>query len=210
MTRYTILMMLGLAGCAGDALLCGASTTELDGTCVGEPPPDDPATVEAALDALPDCEPALGDGRLDLGRGCADEVCVRTSVSEISRAMDEVPECEPDSGTSLLRCRWSNGVAGLFPDIYGNGQVYPGAEAYWLEIGPAFDGTTEQGIGVGQGFRCFTEALGRPDRATLGGGPAELTLHEMSWHRAKLTAGDDSPEEPDLDGIISELTISGL
>ena len=152
------LVWLAVIACDPGSVECGEYTEEVDGACEQVSPPA-PTLADAYIE-LGDC-PGLapGDGRIDLELGCADEVCSGRDFHETEAAMGGDAVCTGNS--SVLRCTFANGAMVTVEDEDLDGEPDPGPIG-WVRLGPAFDGTTTSGLGVGVEMRCFVDQLGTP------------------------------------------------
>lgn len=212
------LLSLALAACAEpevqDLIECGARTTEVDGVCVGDEPIEpDPVTLEAFLDTLEPCDaPESGDGRLDLLLGCADDVCARTLLREVNANMGEEADCEQPylANPEFLECSWSNGTSTLLYDPDADGIPNDNAIVNGVNVAPTFDGTTLDGLGIGERVTCIIEKLGTPDALTLVETKEGWHIEQAAWDAAGVQVYDGGTSYPRVfDGRIDRLGMYG-
>ena len=175
-------MMLLLACVEPDACADG-SATQADGTCSPEAvvPAQRVPSVEELLDALPACDVATGDGRIDLDAVCADPICGGMTYAEMNDALGEGGACESiedpfTPGEVYSACSWSAGFTASFDDEDRDGA--PDAESiiFGFDVTLPYEGTSLEGLGVGVALSCFVDALGVPDTLSTEGNAVSRLL----------------------------------
>lgn len=182
-------MLLILAACSTECL--SGFHVGSDGMCYRD-------AVEADLDALSvvvaACSPGATDGALDILAGCADDVCVGMSLTEVEAAWGAAAACDEDD------CQWSSGLE----------VQLDGAEVVELVVRAPWTGGTTDGLGPGATMGCFLEAYGQPDHIDAwrdDGGSLELWA--ASWFTHGVLVFDEDALLGDGDQRVDTLFIEG-
>lgn len=219
-------MFIWLLACTVQPEACDPGLTRgEDGDCHTEDAatdtaPDDtdtedtgaPASIEDVLDALPACEPASDDGRLDLDAGCADGICSYMTYEEIVAGTGDEGDCDSyyyRSGSyefGGVSCAF-DGVSVSFDDEDVDGIPDEGSYTYGVSVDAPFDGGTVDGLGIDASMSCFVEALGYPDSVSFAVSGRDWGIRSASWSDHGVYAYDyydaRGNYEPDtyVDGI---------
>jgi hypothetical protein len=214
--------------CASDETLqadggCGAADTaavddDTDDTDDTDAEDTDPATVSDVLDALPACEPAATDGRIDLDAGCADGMCAGMTYAEIVAALDDAGACDPYSFTwggrtsTGVSCYWSQGLGADFDDDDADGVPDEHSTIYSVSIGSPYDGGTPDGLGIGATLGCYVDVLGAPDSVEFDLGGKDWTISYAYWSTYGVAVSDyyDDRGNYEADGYVDSMSIAGM
>ncbi len=158
----------------------------------GGPPEDSgPAAadepVDAALAAMPACEPGADDGRFDVEGACADGACIGSTWAEAKDALGR-PGCAYVVDGAY--CSWNDGLVMAFADADADGTPDDGARAFLLAVNPPWDGGTDDGLALDASLRCFVDALGTPDAVSFGATEDGWVVRTLAWDDRFLNVYD--------------------
>lgn len=190
-----MVLLLLLLACAADVPACGDGqhvTASME--CADDP------TVPGSED-FPACEALPAGTRIDVNAGCADGACHDTTFDAMNEALGEVGVCS--SAANLAFCDWSMGIGTFFADDDGDDAPDEGALGSGIFLDPPFDGTTEDGLGLGVSMRCWVERYGYTDEVEYQDDGAWIT--ELYWTPEGLFVHDE-----DGDGYVDEVSLFGI
>jgi hypothetical protein len=205
------MLLLALLACTPDVTCADGFTLGADGLCYERTPAGAPPTVDDVLATLPACAPVIGDGRIDLGAGCAAGACVGATYAEVSAALGAPGHCDTDASeyagvtTSQVYCAWDIRVGVYFADDDRDGVADARAVANGIYAFSGFEGATIDGLGFDAGLGCFLDVLGAPDGVSLVRSGADWSVSAAWWTEAGLSWVDGA--EPD--GRASRLLLTG-
>ncbi|MDP2315152.1 MAG: hypothetical protein Q8P41_19790 [Pseudomonadota bacterium] len=222
------MLFIALLACQSPLDCAAAFTLGDDGMCYGDAPvdtgeadtgtgEDEPPTVDDLLDTLPACEPLTGDGRLDLYAGCADGACAGMTYVEMVDAIGNDGSCAPqyfefDGYTSSsASCDWNNGVSATFSDDDRDGVPDDFDTAYSVYVTSAYDGTTEDGLGIGASMSCFIDGIGVPDEVGFSLVDTDWVLSYAYWSAGGVSLSDNYDRRGNYapDGLADSLSLYG-
>lgn len=194
-----------LLGCHGTECGEGQRPTS-DGGCADIPGGED---VEG-YDALPACTLLEPGSRIEVDAGCADGACDGETYDAIVASLGEEGECETLSGFAF--CQWQEGgLTSLFTDDDGDAVPDTGATAAGIHLAPPYDGTTEDGLGVGVSMRCWLDVYGWTDEVEYLTIDGAASITELWWPDRGLFVDDFSPAEGEApDGYADALSLFGI
>lgn len=201
--------MLLWTGCQGDPTACEAGF-ELrdDGLCYQDDAAPAPATLGDVFDGMEPCDLDPGDGRIDLETGCADGACGDMDYDEINDALGSTGACSTNTfDATLVSCTWDGGYAASFDDLDADGAPDAGSDAFTLTLDPPYRGTTDAGLGLSVGMRCFVGVLGDPGDVLYVRIDDEYLAFYMGWDG--LTAYDFYSGEGQFgpDGVVDSISL---
>lgn len=171
------------------ALACGdpEDTDDVVGvdTDTGPKPAGDP--YAAWIESLGDCVPADGDGRLELGPGCADGVCAGDAYEAFVAAFGH-PSCVRGLYGYVV-CDWDAGVSSFFEDFDYDMVIEDDARGHVLWVTAPFDGLTADGLGIGASIACFVDRLGTPGEVTIDPAPV-VSGDTVTWYDPYISVQD--------------------
>ena len=171
---------------------------------------EEPPTLEDLLAALPACVPGATDGRLELGPGCAGDVCVGMYASDVEAALG-AGECAGSDGyPGFVSCYWAAGVTITFQDDDLDGVLDADARNEGMYVYAPFSGGTTEGLASGASMSCFVDELGAPDRVEFANGPAGFQPASLYWVDWGFGAFDEyTVNSYGQDGISDYLYVAG-
>ena len=164
---------------------------------------DDP-TIEGS-ELFPACEPLAAGDRIEVRAGCADGACNGADFPTINAALGEEGVCEADiSGLSF--CSWlDDGLHSFFDDDDGDDLPDTGAPAAGIYLYPDYDGSTEEGLGLGISMACWLDTYGYTDEVEYETDDAgDRYISELWWPSIGLFVDDR-----DLDGLADRISLFG-
>lgn len=176
------------------ALACAPTTTCRAGYAAdstGHCWPQDAVGFEDALDDLPPCDRAEGDGRLDLEGGCADGACAGDPIEVFDAVFGPDRACFAASwDANWTYCDWPAGVQGLFLDADRSGEPDAGVASDRLRVYAPYEGQTWRGVGIDAPTACFLDTLGTPETLVLTDVAGALVPEELWWPATQVRAYD--------------------
>lgn len=155
--------------------------------CGGAPPGGDPVDLFAGA---PACTAPVGDGRLELGAGCADGVCSDDAYADWVAALGE-PTCGGSYTSSKVECSW-DGLRAIFDDDDEDGVVDDPSELVkYFYVEEAYSGSTAEGLTQGVELRCYVDAYGDPDDVSLELVEGAYLVSEMKYDYPDITLRAD-------------------
>jgi hypothetical protein len=207
-----------LAGCGAETAECPPGFTLGDGNlCLQEPDdtPGDPdvvATMEALIEALPECTaPATGNGSIDLTERCIRGACAGDTLAAFEAALG-APTCETirysfgDTDYEFASCDFAHGISGFF-DAF-DGEPVRSSTTYSVGIDLPNADATSGGFGLGAEWSCAVAALGMPSSSTWSRSGDTWRPSSMGWELFR--ASDSVDNELGLwvmDGRIDSLSM---
>ncbi|MDP2308345.1 MAG: hypothetical protein Q8P18_20165 [Pseudomonadota bacterium] len=162
--------------------------------------------IEGA-DLLPACDYAEPGDRLQFAAGCADGACDGMLYDDVVAVLGAAEECT--DSTSYTFCYWADGGIHSFFDDADDDQVPDaGATTHGIFLEEPWDGTSEDGLGLGVSLGCFLEVYGVPDTVEYEEIDGVRQLSQLRWTGLGLFVEDDL-EADGLDGFTDELDLFG-
>lgn len=160
-------------------------------------------------DLLPACEYATPGERLQFAAGCADGACNDMPYDEVVATLGEPESCDSEVG-SYVFCYWmEGGIHSFFDDTDDDLVPDAGALTHGIFVEAAWDGTSEDGLGLGVSMGCFLETYGVPDSVEYEEIDGVRHLSQLLWTGLGLYVKEDLDDEGLLDGIVDELSLFG-
>lgn len=169
-----------------------------DGACADDPP------IEGS-EHFPACEPEPASDRINVRAGCADGACNDADFPTINDALGEDGLCDNDIG-GLSFCSWlGDTLHSFFQDDDGDGLPDTGATASGIYLYPGYDGTTEEGLGVGVSLACWVDTYGYTDEVEYAiDDDGESYISELFWTSVGLFVDDNN-----FDGVADRVSLFG-
>ena len=195
-----------MIGCHGLVAPGGDDLEETDDPVADSGTP----TVEDVLAALPACVPGAADGRLDLGAGCAGDVCVGMYASDVEAALGAGNCAATDGYPGFVSCYWEAGVTITFADRDLDCVLNADARNDGMYVYYPFVGGTAEGLASGASMSCFVDQLGEPDRVEFASGPNGYQPASLFWTDWGFGAFDEyTVDNYGQDGVSDYLYVAG-
>lgn len=201
-----MLLLALMTGCSGPGLVDDGDVVDtVDPSVIDEEP-----TVDDVLAALPACVPGATDGLLDLGPGCAGDVCVGMYAADVEAALGAGECAGTDGYPGFVSCYWAAGVTITFKDRDLDGVLDADARNEGMYVYAPFAGGTAEGLASGASMSCFVDALGAPDRVEFASGPAGFQPASLYWSDWGFGAFDEyTVNDYGQDGLSDYLYVAG-